>query len=64
VIIIPPGHWCKLHGHTANIVTWPLPTVVWRHPRHGKQSSLYCWVLDCVYRVVAWHRIDQLHYNI
>jgi hypothetical protein len=36
--------------HHRKHVTWSLPTVVWRHCRHGKHSFLYCCMLDHVYR--------------
>jgi hypothetical protein len=29
-----------------------------------KKPSLYCCMLDHVYRVVAWQRVDQIHYCI
>jgi hypothetical protein len=35
----------------------------WRG-RHRKQSLIYCYVLDRVYRTVAWQRVDQIRYSI
>jgi hypothetical protein len=29
-----------------------------------ENSLIYCYVLDCVYRAVAWQRVDQIRYNI
>jgi hypothetical protein len=38
--------------------------VYWRVGRiYRKHSSLYCCVLDRVYRAVAWQRVDHNHYN-
>jgi hypothetical protein len=35
---------------------------VWRS-RHRKHSLIYCFMLDYVYRAVAWQRVDQICYN-
>jgi hypothetical protein len=40
------------------------PAIMWRHRGHGKNSFLYCCMLDCVYRAVAWQRVNQLRYNV
>jgi hypothetical protein len=32
----------------------------WRHEKH---SLIYCYVLDRVYRAVAWQCVDQIRYN-
>jgi hypothetical protein len=38
--------------------------VYWRIGRiYKKHSFFYCWVLERVYRVVAWLRVDKIRYN-
>jgi hypothetical protein len=39
--------------------------VYWRISRiYRKRSFLYCYVLDHVYRAVAWQCIDHIRYNM
>jgi hypothetical protein len=53
----------NVHGPTVNTYhVIDIQPVYWRVGRiYRKHSFLYCFVLDRVYRAVAWQRIDQIH---